>query len=123
MTNEALSRGLLATDFSYAVKQKLEKLITELSQNPDNLPLLKNIEGIARQVVPIPVGLNLAKTQNTYFEMMNRVRPQYLERAASGHQEAAEWLHHFTELGRCLQFAVDHLRHDFGDHGDHRQAA
>jgi hypothetical protein len=125
LTNEAQARNLLGAEFSYTVKTKLEWMMAELAQNPDNLLLLRNLEEVARQVVPIPVGLNLADVQNAYFEMSRGVLPQFQRRAAAGEQIATEWIQHFLELGRCLEFAVDQLKHDIEhqDHGDHRKAA
>jgi hypothetical protein len=125
LTAAAQRRGILGADFSYAVKGKLESMMARLSEHPDDLPLLENLQGFAAQVVPIPVGLNLAKTQNGYFAMLKDVLPQFRQRALGGDEHAREWLKKFLALGVSLQFALQHLQHEIDDElaREHRQAA
>ncbi len=124
LTTQAQQRHLLGADFSYEVKQKMESMMERLRANPDDAALLRNLEGFASQMVPLPVGLNLATTQNSYFAMLQHVLPGYRERAAAGHEEAREWLRHFIALGSHLQFAVDALGHESEpDFPQHQQAA
>jgi len=125
LLGHAHSRGLLGADFSYTVKQKMEEMITRLADKPEDVELLNNLEAVADLVVPVPVGLNLWKVQNTYFEMLRRLVPEFRDRAAQGDELAREWLDHFLGLGRSLEFAVDHLRDEPAhEHaGEHREAA
>jgi hypothetical protein len=111
LTSRAQERHLLGTDFSYEVKQKLEGMMDRLKSNPEDLVLLENLEGLTREVVPLPVGLNLARTQNAYFAMLQNVFPKYRAQAAADDQQARTWLEHFLALGRHLQFALDPMSH------------
>jgi alpha-amylase/alpha-mannosidase (GH57 family) len=125
LTAQARHRGLLGAEFSYAVKGKLEKMAAKLSANPEDIALLENFRGFAEVVVPMPVGLNLAKTQNIYFAMLRDVLPQFRQRAAGGDEAAREWVQKFLALGTSLQFALDHVKHEVENeqHAEHRQAA
>jgi alpha-amylase/alpha-mannosidase (GH57 family) len=125
LTNAARERGLLGAEFSYAVKCKLEKMMHQLEEKPDHLELLANLKGFAAHVVPIPVGLNLAKIQNSYFAMLREVLPQFRQRASQGDEQARTWLREFIELGSSLQFALDDLKHEIENeqHPEHKQAA
>jgi len=110
LTAQAMERHLLGADFSYAVKRKLESMFERFAANPDDLALLKNLEGFATIVVPLPIGLNLAIAQNSYFAMLRHVLPEWRTRAAANDSTAREWLAHFRSLGESLQFAVDHFQ-------------
>jgi hypothetical protein len=63
--------------------------------------------------------------QNVYFAMSRSVMPEYRARAKAGDEGAQAWLAHFLGLGRCLEFAVDHLKNEneHEPHGEERQAA
>jgi alpha-amylase/alpha-mannosidase (GH57 family) len=121
LTAQAEQRHLFQADLSYALKQKLEGIMERLRAAPDDFAVLENLEGLARHVVPLPIGLNLAKTQNAYFAMLQHALPEHRERAAAGDESAREWVRHFLALGRHLQFALDGM--DDQEHLDERQAA
>lgn len=112
LTSHAIHRGLLGPNFSYAVKSKLERMIARVADTPEDITLLNNLRGFAELVVPLPVGLNLAQTQNCYFKMLHEVLPKYRERSAAGDESAREWLRQFLALGTSLQFALEPLRHE-----------
>ncbi len=121
----AQQRGLLGAEFSYAVKGKLEKLAAKLAATPDDLTLVDNFRGFTEIVVPIPVGLNLAQTQNTYFAMLRDVLPRFRQRASGGDEQAREWVQKFLALGTSLQFSLDPIKHEVENERqpEHRQAA
>lgn len=116
---------ILDADFSFVVARKLEQLMEQLAKNPEDLPALINLKEISQEIVPVPIGLNLWKVQNTYFSMLQTVMPENRKRAAAGDEQARQWIEHFLGLGHCLQFAVDHIQHDTEhEHpGTHREAA
>jgi hypothetical protein len=124
LTGRAMERHLLGADFSYELKQKLEAMMERLAADPSDKALLENLEGLARQAVPLPVGLNLARAQNTYYSMLQHVTPGYRERAAAGDETAREWLRHFIALGRHFEFALnDGQPESDGERADDRKAA
>ena len=101
---------VLDADMSYFVKQRLEQIIEEVAANPSDVERIGILEGVAGIMVPLPMGLNLWKVQNTYWEMMQAVLPEYRYRAGKGDEKAQAWLQHFISLGERLDFDVKHLR-------------
>jgi hypothetical protein len=97
-------------DMSYFVKQRLEYIIHAVANNPSDIDRIRTIEALAAIVVPLPMGLNLWKVQNTYWEMMQAVLPEYRYRASKGDENAHQWLQHFIALGERLDFDVKNLR-------------
>lgn len=123
-TAQANSRGLLGAEFSYAVTQKMDKMLGLLAANTDDIALLTNLAGLAAAVMPIPVGLNVAKAQNCYFDMLRDKMPVYRDRALAGDQQAREWVNQFLALGTSLQFALEPLQNEIAHaHTEHQQAA
>ncbi|MCI0535908.1 MAG: DUF3536 domain-containing protein [Verrucomicrobiales bacterium] len=96
-------------DLSYAIKNKLESLILQLTARPDDLATLRNLEQLTTIVMPLPLGLNLWKVQNTYYEMLQSVLPEFRRRAEQGDKDALSWIQHFLGLGERLEFAVEHV--------------
>jgi alpha-amylase/alpha-mannosidase (GH57 family) len=93
-------------DLCYAIKNRLEEMMRQFSATPDNLSLLSSLEGITATVRSIPLGLNLWRVENTYFEMEQLVLPKFQAGAAQGNEDAQTWVRHFLSLGEQLGFAV-----------------
>jgi hypothetical protein len=100
---------LFDAEISYCVKNRLEEMIQELAKAPEDLGRIRTLEQVAALVVPIPMGLNLWKVQNTYWEMLQNIAPQYRDRANQGDPAALEWIQQFAAFGERLGFAVDNL--------------
>jgi alpha-amylase/alpha-mannosidase (GH57 family) len=69
LIEEARTRNVqvLDADLSYSIKNKLETIILQLATRPDDLAILRNLEEVTAIVMPLPLGLNLWKVQNTYY--------------------------------------------------------
>jgi len=108
LVHEAQTRRahLFDADISYCVKNRLEKLMLEVAKAPEDLERIRTLEQLAALVVPIPMGLNLWKVQNTYWEMLQDVAPKYRDRASQGDPAAIEWIQQFGALCERLGFAV-----------------
>jgi alpha-amylase/alpha-mannosidase (GH57 family) len=111
LLKDAQSRGakVLDADLSYVAKNKLEHMMLGLQQNPDDLQLMRTLEQLAELLMPLPLGLNLWKVQNTFWEMLQSILPQFRNRSAAGDENAKAWLNQFQALGNRLAFAMDHL--------------
>ncbi len=94
---------------SFVFKQTLEVLTRKLAEQPDNLPLLTSAEKASSILPLLPFEVNLWKTQNTYYEILNRVFPEKRSRAkAEGATENDRaWLAAFVSLGQKLGVRVD----------------
>ncbi|MBC8095938.1 MAG: DUF3536 domain-containing protein [Akkermansiaceae bacterium] len=105
--HEASARGsdVLNADISYAVKNRMERSIRHIAENPCELNLVKELEGIATLMLPLPLGLNLAEVQNTYWTLKKTTLAEFRQRAAEGDQSATECLNELLVLGERLGFA------------------
>lgn len=111
MVHEAQPRGtdVLNADISYAAKNRMEKLIQEIAEKPEDINHIKELEEIATLMMPLPIGLNLAEVQNTYWKLKETVLPEYLRRAKAGDHAAQECTNELLELGKRLAFAPQAL--------------
>ncbi|HYG36773.1 MAG TPA: DUF3536 domain-containing protein [Clostridia bacterium] len=108
LIREAETRGtrVLDSHISYVLKNRMEQLILQLVVKPEDLEHMRTLQQFAELVMPLPLGLNPWKVQNTYWEMMQDVLPDYRDRAAAGSEAAQNWVRQFLSLGKMLGFAV-----------------
>ncbi len=100
---------VLNSDISFVVKNKMERLMHELAERPHEIERIQNLEKFVEAVMPIPLGLNLWRVQDAYWEMLQKVASQFQQQAQSGEESAREWLNRFASLGERLGFAVKDL--------------
>jgi alpha-amylase/alpha-mannosidase (GH57 family) len=107
LLQEAQPRGteVLNADVSYAAKNRMERLIQSIAEKPDDVVRVKELEQIASLVVPLPIGLNLAEVQNTYWLLRQTAMPEFQRRADAGDTAAQESLKELLALGEKLGFA------------------
>ncbi|SPE53220.1 Glycoside hydrolase family 57 [Verrucomicrobia bacterium] len=98
---------VLDADISFAVKNKMERLMERLAADPQDADQMRNLEQLATGVVALPLGLNLWKVQNTYWGLLKSVLPAFEQRAAEGDESARGWLKQFIDLGSRLGFATN----------------
>ncbi len=112
LLQEAQTRGtrVLDASISFAVKNRMEEMIAMMSENPSEVDRMRRLEELAEAVMPLPLGLNLWKVQNTYWELMQKTLPDFRDRAAAGSAAARKWVEQFRSLGQRLGFAVQHLQ-------------
>jgi alpha-amylase/alpha-mannosidase (GH57 family) len=111
LIREAEPRGTRVLDphISYVVKNRMEKLMDELETDPESVERMTLLSHLAALVMPLPLGLNLYKVQNTYWEMAQKTLPTYRDRAQAGDEAAQNWAREFLALGNTLGFAVQGL--------------
>ncbi len=107
LLQEAQPRGpeVLNADLSYVIKQRMERLTREIADKPDDLPRIHELTEIASLVAPLPLGLNLAEAQNTFWSLKLSAMPELARLAAEGDPGAAESLSALIALGERLGFA------------------
>ena len=105
---EAQKRGGRVFDpqLSFVIKNRMEQMIGNLVSDATNTESMQALAQLARMVVPLPLGLNLWKVQNTYWELSQKALPDFRERAATGSEPAREWTKQFLGLGETLGFEV-----------------
>ena len=111
LLQEAQPRGteVLNADISYAAKNRMERLIKKIAEKPDELNQVKELKEIASLMVPLPIGLNLAEVQNTYWQLKQTALPEFERRAHDGDTTAQESVKEFLALGEQLGFAPQAL--------------
>ena len=111
LIQEAQSRdpGSLNGNLSYVIKNRMEQMMQQFAAHPEEVDRMRALERLAELVMPLPLGLNLWKVQNTYWEMLQTVAPRYRQRAVARDEPAQIWLKHFLSLGQRLQFATTTL--------------
>jgi len=108
LIKEAQTRDgrVLDPTISYVVKNKMERLIEQLAAHPGEAQQMSVLDQLARMVMPLPLGLNLWKVQNTYWELLQKEAADMYARATSGDEAARAWIKQFFDLGRTLGFSL-----------------
>jgi hypothetical protein len=107
LVDEARPRGsaVLNADISYAVKNKMERMINQIAENPCDVNQVRELEAIASLMMPLPIGLNLAEVQNTYWRLRQSALPELQRAAAEENGSSQNCLNEFLVLGERLGFA------------------
>lgn len=105
---EALPHGdrVLDAEMNLAIANRLEELIRDLAEHPDDLERMTALEQLTALVVPLPTPLNLARVQDIYWRLLQQTAPAWRQRAEAGDEQARSWLRLFLSLGEKLHFAV-----------------
>jgi hypothetical protein len=101
---------VLDSEISFAVKNKMERLIQELAERPHEIERIQSLQKFAEAVMPVSLGLNLWRVQDMYWAMLQKVAPQFQQQAQAGDDAAREWLNQFAALGERLGFVVKQVR-------------
>jgi hypothetical protein len=111
LIQEAHPRGtdVLNADISYAAKSRMERLMNKIAENPEDVSQIKELQEIASLIMPLPIGLNLAEAQNTYWHLKQTTLPDLQRRASEGDAVAGESVKEFLALGETLSFASQAL--------------
>jgi len=77
----------------------------KIAEKPEDVNQVKELEEIATLITPLPIGLNLAEVQNTYWHLKQTALPEFQRRASEGDAAAQESLKELLGLGEKLSFA------------------
>jgi alpha-amylase/alpha-mannosidase (GH57 family) len=102
--NRVLDAGI-----GFVIEHRMERMMQELAANPDQDGRVSALAQLAELVRPLPLGLNLWKVQNIYWEMLQTALPGFRQRAAAGDEAAQAWVKYFINLGKSLNFASQQL--------------
>jgi alpha-amylase/alpha-mannosidase (GH57 family) len=109
LIGEARAQGvrLDQATLAFALRRTIKRLSEQFLQNPDNLELMKKFEtaaGIARN---FPFEVNVWRAQNNFYQMLQKIYPDRVQRARRGDAAEREWIEHFAALGRYLAVNVE----------------
>lgn len=95
------------TTLGFALREAIKRLSEEFLENSDNLELMKKLEAAAGLARSLPFDVNVWRSQNHYYQMLQKIYPAWLEKALAGDSMAREWVYHFVALGQNLSVKVD----------------
>ena len=95
------------TTLGFALREAIKRLSEEFLENSDNLELMKKLEAAAGLARSLPFDVNVWRSQNYYYQMLQKIYPAWLEKALAGDSMAREWVYHFVALGQNLSVKVD----------------
>ncbi len=98
-TLDAAALGLL-------LAMNIECLAEQLLEQPDDLARLERLNKAAQLVRTLPFEVNLWKTQNIYYKILQAHCPDLEEKARLGDQNAQEWLRHYKVLAEKFLLRV-----------------
>jgi alpha-amylase/alpha-mannosidase (GH57 family) len=91
----------------FALRRTIKRLSEQLLENPDDLELMKKLEAAAGLARALPFEVNVWRTQNNYYQMLQKIYPAWLEKARADDSTAREWVEHFIALGGKLSVKVE----------------
>jgi len=94
------------TTLGFTMKKTMRRLSERLLENPYDIELLKKLETAAGVAQNLPFEVNVWRTQNNYYEMLQKVLPEQVKKAGHGDTTARQWVDHFVGLGRNLAMKV-----------------
>ncbi len=99
---DAVAREKITLDvvsLSFVLKQRLERMASELLENTTDPDFLAQFEGAVRLARSLPFEVDLWKVQNIYYKLLGDISLQVPAPAESLDQE---WLQHFLALASVL---------------------
>jgi hypothetical protein len=103
---EATNVQLDQEGLGYVVGKALANVGYQLLEAPHDLELLEAWAGLAGLTVGLPFDVNLWKSQNAFYELLNTVYPAVRSRADAGDEDAIRWTGLFEVLGEQLSVVV-----------------
>jgi len=91
---------------SLELREALERGMTRLRMDPENLPLLQRLESAVRLAKLPPFEVDLWRVENLYFEMLQDCYPA-IRRQEAEREASRRWLIAFIALGDALNIRVD----------------
>jgi alpha-amylase/alpha-mannosidase (GH57 family) len=88
----------------FTVRHRLERMMEQLSGNPGDADLLRDLAEAVRLLQSVPVDIMYWQTQNVYFRLAKTTYSELSARASSGDRAAQAWVESFTGLGEALNF-------------------
>jgi len=98
--------ALEKVDLEFAARQRVEKMMRDLLENPSDSACLEDILELVELLESLPLELNLWETQNIFYKIAKCCYGKIAGEAAAGNPDAARWVEAFSRLGGKLTFNV-----------------
>jgi hypothetical protein len=96
--------SLDSSGLAYALESTLRGMMAKLGERPAELPILEKLESLVILVDTLPFEVDLSRIQNAYWDLLQRIYPEFKSRSD---EEAREWVEAFTRLGELLSVRVE----------------
>jgi alpha-amylase/alpha-mannosidase (GH57 family) len=103
---ERFSLKLDQKRLTFEAGRRINALMQEFRQDPENLEKLLQIEQMMEILLSIIGAIDLQESQNLFFKITQEVYPFVQRRAGEGDASARQWVEHFQKLARLLGLAV-----------------
>ena len=91
----------------FALKKTIKRLSERLLATPEDIEVLKSLEAAAGLTKALPFEVDVWRAQNHYYEMLQKIFPEQMEKSLTGDAASKEWVEHFVALGRNLSINVE----------------
>jgi alpha-amylase/alpha-mannosidase (GH57 family) len=98
--------NLDATALSLLLAANIERLAEQLLEHPDDLAHLERLNAAAQLLRTLPFEVNLWKTQNICYRILNTCCPDFKEKAHSDDEAAREWVRLSRVLGENFRIRL-----------------
>jgi ABC-type microcin C transport system permease subunit YejB len=78
----------------------------KLSDQPENLDMIKQIHDTLEVLDPLSLSLDLWKAQNIYFSISKNLYISMKDKASKNNEPADIWVNGFIKLGHYLQIKI-----------------
>jgi hypothetical protein len=86
----------------YTLKKRVEQMAERFRANPSEILLLQKLTAAVGLAGSLPFEVDFWKAQNIYFEMQQKVYPDFRDKAEKGEESAQAWVSQFVSLGEKL---------------------
>jgi hypothetical protein len=91
------------TLLSFVTSKKLDRLMEEVSEKPQDLSLWKNVKDLLEILRDFPLDLDLWKSQNIYFKVCQQLGGEMEKRSQVGDEGAKKWVDYLSKMGEYLR--------------------
>jgi hypothetical protein len=102
---------LETTTLSYIADQRMKRAMVELQMSAGSLEMLDRALTLARNLVELPIELNLWQAQNIWYEIL---RSSSNGLTAQGNDDRPRWEKSFNDLATCLSIDCASIAADDG---------
>jgi len=103
---ERFSLSLDTERLSFEGSHRINDLMDQLAESPDDVELLCSIEESLEILRMLTNTLDLQNAQNVFFGIAKQKWLGMKRRAAAADEDAVKWVEHFGNLGRHLGLAI-----------------
>jgi alpha-amylase/alpha-mannosidase (GH57 family) len=108
LLREAERSGIRLDDagLGYALGRTIDHLTELFEQDPTSIETLRQLESAVDLAVTLPTEVDVWKTQNVFYALLQTIYPDYSKSAGKGSEETRTWVDLFTSLCRKLRFRM-----------------